>query len=40
MNGFPRWRGLNHFSNVMSVLFSDASKLEDILKVCADFSLW
>jgi len=35
MDSFPRWRGLNHFSKVMSVSFADASKLEDITKVCA-----
>lgn len=29
----PPWRGLNHFNEVVKVTFSDANKLEDILKV-------
>ena len=31
--GFPQWRGLVHFSSVMSVGFSDGSKYEDFSKV-------
>jgi hypothetical protein len=29
----PRWRGLNHFSEVMKITFTDGSKHEDISKV-------
>lgn len=29
----PRWRGLNHFSEVMRVSFTDGAKYEDISKV-------
>jgi hypothetical protein len=30
---FPRWSGLHHFSNIMSMQFSDGSKFEDLSKV-------
>lgn len=30
---FPRWRGLTHFGNVMSMSFTDGSKYEDLSKV-------
>lgn len=29
----PRWRGLTHFANYVSVEFTDGSKWEDISKV-------
>jgi hypothetical protein len=29
----PSWRGLYHFDSVVSVNFTDASKLEDMVKV-------
>ena len=34
----PRWRDLNHFNQVMSISFSDASKFEDLSKVWWTFS--
>jgi hypothetical protein len=33
MAAFPRWRGLNHFNQVMEISFTDGSKYEDISKV-------
>ena len=32
----PRWRGLNHFKNYLTVEFTDGSKWEDMSKVCRD----
>lgn len=32
-DAMPRWRGVNHFKNIMDIHFSDANKFEDILKV-------
>lgn len=29
----PRWRGLNHFTEILDVSFTDGSKYEDISKV-------
>jgi hypothetical protein len=34
VDAIPRWRGLNHFSNVITVSYTDGSKHEDISKVC------
>lgn len=33
MDSIPRWSGLNHFSAVMKVDFTDGRKYEDISKV-------
>jgi hypothetical protein len=33
MDSTPRWSGLNHFSAVMKVDFTDGRKYEDISKV-------
>ncbi|TFK39111.1 hypothetical protein BDQ12DRAFT_698231 [Crucibulum laeve] len=33
ISSLPRWRGLNHFSSLTSITFSDANKYEDILKM-------
>jgi hypothetical protein len=33
MDSTPRWRGLNHFSAIMKVDFTDGRKYEDISKV-------
>ncbi|KAJ6553880.1 hypothetical protein B0H10DRAFT_1848583, partial [Mycena sp. CBHHK59/15] len=33
MAAMPRWRGLNHFDNVMNISFNDGSKHEDIAKL-------
>ena len=35
MDSTPRWSGLNHFSAVMKVDFTDGRKYEDISKVGA-----
>jgi len=32
MNMLPRWRGLNHFGELMKISFTDGSKHEDISK--------
>jgi hypothetical protein len=32
-NKIPRWRGLNHFTKVMDISFTDGTKNEDISKV-------
>ena len=29
----PRWRGLNHFKEVIKISFADGSKFEDLAKV-------
>ena len=29
----PRWRGLNHFNEIVNVKFSDSTKLQDIIRV-------
>jgi hypothetical protein len=34
----PSWRGLIHFDQVVSLDFTDASKLEDIVKVHSQFT--
>jgi hypothetical protein len=34
----PSWRGLIHFDQVVSLDFTDASKLEDIVKACSQFT--
>jgi len=33
-DAIPRWSGLNHFSQIDGMSFTDGSKYEDILKVC------
>jgi len=33
VNCLPRWRNLNHFKQIMSIDFSDATKLEHMIKV-------
>lgn len=33
MDAMPRWRNINHFSNVMSITFNDGSKFQDMSKV-------
>ena len=30
---FPRWRDLHHFFDIISESFTDAKKLEDVVKV-------
>jgi hypothetical protein len=33
MDMMPRWRGLNHFKEVIKISFADGSKFEDLAKV-------
>lgn len=36
---FPRWTDLHHFSDIISESFTDAKKLEDVVKVVTYFHL-